>query len=135
MITSKNRKRGRQTGVRQSSPYRRYEPDTEIQYRPPYASKTNGTQLTHHGRESKRKADTEIQYRPRIVDTDIDCGPRFCGPRFRDSYYKVGGLLQSDLKSDPKLDLTPKVIIFSLFSGQEVIRAACLQNETAPKNF
>ena len=34
----------------------------------------------------KRKADTEFQYRPRIVDTDIDCGPRFCGPRFRDSY-------------------------------------------------
>ena len=55
------------------------------------ASKTNGTtrpQLTHHGRESKRKADTEIQYRPRIVDTDIDCRPRFCGPRFRDSYWK-----------------------------------------------
>ena len=36
--------------------------------------------------ESKRKADTEIQYRPSIVDTDIDCGPRFGGPRFRDSY-------------------------------------------------
>ena len=55
----------------------------------PYTSKTNGTtrpQLTRHDRESKRKADTEIQYRPRIVDTDIDCGPRFCGPRFRDSY-------------------------------------------------
>ena len=53
----------------------------------PYASKTDGTtrpQLTHQGRESKRKADTEIQYRPRIVDTDIDCGPRFRGPRFRD---------------------------------------------------
>ena len=50
----------------------------------PHASKTNGTtrpQLIHHGRESKRKADKEIQYRPRIVDTHIDCGPRFCGPR------------------------------------------------------
>ena len=56
----------------------------------PYTSKTNGTQLTHHGRESKRKADTEIQYRPRIVDMDIDCGPRFCGPRFRDSYSELG---------------------------------------------
>ena len=32
------------------------------------------------------KPDTEFQYRPHIVDTDIDCGPRFCGPRFRDSY-------------------------------------------------
>ena len=41
--------------------------------------------LQKQGRNSKRKADTEIQYRPRIVDTDIDCGPRFCGPRFRDS--------------------------------------------------
>ena len=40
----------------------------------------NGTQLTHQRRESKRKADTEIQYRPRIVDTDIDCGPRFADP-------------------------------------------------------
>ena len=58
-----------------------------------YASKTNGTQLTHHGRESKRKADTEIQYRPHIVDTDIDCGPRFCGPRFRDSYSRSLGPL------------------------------------------
>ena len=28
----------------------------------------------------------EFQYRLRIVDTDIDRGPRFCGPRFRDSY-------------------------------------------------
>ena len=42
---------------------------------------------TRHCRESRRKADTEFQYRPRIVDTDIDCGPRVCGPRFRDSYY------------------------------------------------
>ena len=39
---------------------------------------TTRPQLTCHSRESKRKADTEIQYRPRIVDTDIDCGPRFC---------------------------------------------------------
>ena len=57
------------------------------------ASKSNDEtrlQLTRHCRESKRKADTEFQYRPRIVDTDIDCGPRFCGPRFRDSYRKRG---------------------------------------------
>ena len=49
-----------------------------------YASKTNGTtqpQLAHHGRESKKKADTEIQYRRRIIDADVDCGPRS-----RDSY-------------------------------------------------
>ena len=25
------------------------------------------------------KADTEIQYQPRIIDMDIDCGPRCCG--------------------------------------------------------
>ena len=49
------------------------------------ASEINGTtrpQLTRHGRELKTKADREIQYRPRTVDTDIDCGPRFCGPHF-----------------------------------------------------
>ena len=85
---SKNWKRGRQTGVRQSSPpiVTRYGNTVST----PYASKTNGTnrpQLTHHGRESKRKADTEIQHRPRIADTDIDCGPRFCGPRFRDPQF------------------------------------------------
>ena len=60
----------------------------------PRASKTNGTtrpQLNHHGRESKRKADAEIQCRPRIVDTDIDCGARFCGPRFRDFYRRFLG--------------------------------------------
>ena len=43
-------------------------------------------QVTRHCRESRRKADTEFQYRPRIVDTDIDCGPRFCGPRFSDGH-------------------------------------------------
>ena len=86
---SKNRKWDRQTGVRESHPYRRYEPDTEIQYRLLDASKTNEQtrpQLTCHCRESRRKADTEFQYRPRIVDTDIDCGPRFCRPGFRESY-------------------------------------------------
>ena len=36
--------------------------------------------MTRHCRESRRKADTEFQYWPRIVDTDIDCGPRFCAP-------------------------------------------------------
>ena len=42
--------------------------------------------MTRYCRESRPKPDTEFQYRPRIFDTDIDCGPRFCGPRFRDSY-------------------------------------------------
>ena len=41
-LYSKNRKRGRQTGVRQSSPYRQYKPDTEIQYRPPMPPKPMG---------------------------------------------------------------------------------------------
>ena len=45
-------------------------------------------QVTRYCKESRRKADTEFQYRPRIVDTEIDCGPRFCGPRFRDCYLK-----------------------------------------------
>ena len=60
----------------------------------PYVSKTNGTtrpQLTHHGREAKRKADTEIQYRPRIVDTDIDCGHpllRTPSPRLLEKFSK-----------------------------------------------
>ena len=31
----------------------------------------------------KTKADMEVKYRPRIVDADIDCGHRFCRPRFR----------------------------------------------------
>ena len=42
--------------------------------------------MTHCCRESRRKADTEFQYRACIVDTDIDCGPRFCGPHFRDPF-------------------------------------------------
>ena len=40
-----------------------------------------------------RNADTEFQYRPRIVDTDIDCGPRFCGPRFRNPLFPTLGIL------------------------------------------
>ena len=63
-------------------PYRRYGPDTEIQYR---LRKPHG--LAKPSRIlSKREADTEFQYRPRIVDTDIDCGRHFCGRHFRDSY-------------------------------------------------
>ena len=64
------------------------------------ASKTNEEtqrQVTRHCRESRRKADTEFQYRPRIVDTDIDCGPRFCGPRFRDSYSSQGLTTSHDI--------------------------------------
>ena len=40
--SSKSRKRGRQTGVPQLSPYRRQEHDTEIQYRPPMPPKPMG---------------------------------------------------------------------------------------------
>ena len=43
----------------------------------------------------REKADTEIQYRPHIVDTDIDCGHRFCGPHFRDSYTRAPSKLCS----------------------------------------
>ena len=47
-------------------PYRRYGPDTEIQYR---LRKPHG--LGKPSRIlSKREADTEFQYRPHIVDTD-----------------------------------------------------------------
>ena len=51
-------------------PYRRYGPDTEIQYRPrePHGLAKTSRIL------SKREADTEFQYRPHIVDTDTDCG-------------------------------------------------------------
>ena len=62
-------------------PYRRYGPDTEIQYR---LQKPHG--LAKPSRIlSKREAVTEFQYRPHIVDTDIDCGRHFCGRHFRDS--------------------------------------------------
>ena len=54
-------------------PYRRYGPDTEIQYQ---RWKAHG--LAKPSRIlSKREADAEFQYRPHIVDTDIDCGRRF----------------------------------------------------------
>ena len=63
-------------------PYRRYGPNTEIQYR---LRKPHG--LAKPSRIlSKREADTEFQYRPHIVNTDIDCGRHFCGCHFRDSY-------------------------------------------------
>ena len=47
--------------------YRRYGPDTEIQYRPrdPHGLAKTSRIL------SKREADTEFQYRPHIVDTEI----------------------------------------------------------------
>ena len=47
-------------------PYRRYGPDTEIQYRlrKPHGPAKRSRIL------SKREADTEFQYRPYIVDTD-----------------------------------------------------------------
>ena len=56
-------------------PYRRYGPDTEIQYRlrePHGLAKTSRIL-------SKREADTEFQYRPHIVDTDTGYGRHFCG--------------------------------------------------------
>ena len=81
-LLSRNRKRCRQTGSRQSTPYRRYGPDTEIQYRP---REPQGLAKTSRIL-SKREADTEFQYRPHIVDTDTDCGRHFCGRHFRDSY-------------------------------------------------
>ena len=65
---------------------------------------------TRHCRESRRKADTEFQYRPRIVDTDIDCGPRVCGPRFRDSY-SVLCIPISGTKKEPK----PKLLSPDIF--------------------
>ena len=40
-----------------------------------------------------------MQYRPRIVDTDIDCEPRFCGPRFRD-FETTLGILGLDSAKD-----------------------------------
>ena len=73
-------------------PYRRYGPDTEIQYRPrkPHRLAKPNRIL------SKREADTEFQYRPHIVDTDINCGRRLCGRRFGDSYFlSVPPLLES----------------------------------------
>ena len=47
-------------------PYRRYGPDTEIQYRP---RKPHGPAKPSRN-FSKKEADTEFQYRPHIVDTD-----------------------------------------------------------------
>ena len=58
--------------------------------------------LQNQGRKSKRKTDTEIQYRPRIVDTDVDCGPRFCGPRFRDSYPRAAPSLGARARASRK---------------------------------
>ena len=54
-------------GSRQSTPYRQYGPDTEIQFRP----------LEPHGLAkpsrilSKREADTEFQYRPHILSGPV----------------------------------------------------------------
>ena len=56
-------------------PYRRYGPDTEIQYR---LRKPHGVAKSSRIL-SKREADTEFQCRPHMVDTDIDCGRHFCG--------------------------------------------------------
>ena len=76
-------------------PYRRYGPDTEIQYRPrkPHGLAKPSRILT------KREADTEFQYRPHIVDTDIDCGRHFCRRHFRDSY----GLRRARCSEEPNL--------------------------------
>ena len=71
--SSGNRKRCRQTGSRQSTPYRRYGPDTEIQYR---LRKPHGP-AKRSRIPSKREADTEFQYRPYIVDTDAITDARF----------------------------------------------------------
>ena len=57
---------GGKQGRGNQPPYRRYGPDTEIQYRPrkPHGPAKRNRFL------SKREADTEFQYRPHIVDTD-----------------------------------------------------------------
>ena len=66
-----NRKRWRQTGLRQSTapPLRRYGPDTEIRYRPWILGSHTDLQASSRIL-SKREADTEFQHRPHIVDPD-----------------------------------------------------------------
>ena len=74
---SGNRKRWRQTGSRQSTPYRQYGPETEIRYRPlklhgfPEPAQKILPRLLGQCRFlSKRKPDTQIQYRHCIADTE-----------------------------------------------------------------
>ena len=56
------------------------DPSKSIQHRP---HKSHG--LAKPSRIlSNREADTDYQYRPHIVDTDDDCGRRFCGHHFVD---------------------------------------------------
>ena len=59
---------GGKQGRSNQPPYRRYGPDTEIQYRSQHMDLAKPSRIL-----SKREADTEFQYRPHIVDTDIDC--------------------------------------------------------------
>ena len=82
-LPSGNRKWWRQTGSRQSTPL------STIRTR--YGNSVSTPGATRTGKRtsrifSKKGADTEFQYRPHIVDTDTDCGRRFGGRHFRDSY-------------------------------------------------
>ena len=65
---TRNRKRWRQTGSRQSTPYRRYGPDNGNSVSTPESTRICKTQ--QNSLRKGKETDTEFQYRPRIVDTD-----------------------------------------------------------------
>ena len=99
----------------------------------PYASKSNGTtrpQLTSQCRESKRKTNTEIQYRPRIVDTDIDCGPRFCSDPVSETPKKsimckwTRPFWGTDCRRAPKASSRPRQPLFAAPAWRE-LESAC----------
>ena len=71
-------------------PYRRYGPDTEIQYRlrKPHGPAKRSRIL------SKREADTEFQYRPYIVDTDTIADALFADAISETSMFETKGRFQ-----------------------------------------
>ena len=74
--------------------YRRYGPDTEIQYRP---RKLHGP-AKPSGTLSKREADAEFQYRPHIIDTDTIADAVFADAMSQTSKTSLS-LLNSTVKS------------------------------------
>ena len=82
---SENRKTCRQTGSRESTPLltKRVRCGNLVRPRKPHGLAKPSIYVLYN-----REAAAEFLHRPRIVDTDIDCGRRFCRRRFRDSYFR-----------------------------------------------
>ena len=110
--------------------YRRYGPDTEIQYRP-----RNPHELAKPCRIlSRREADTEFQYRPPIVDTDMIADAIFADAISETSSSTISRKLSTVCKKSEKVFLNQKRVSGFPEKGAD-LRGSAGNFRGSPGNF